>query len=159
MASRGTKRGTGKPSTAELWECPQCGAKLVSKNLSHACGAYSVDAFLEGKTDVARDLFARFVALIAKCGPHDVAPAKTRVAFMAKVRFASVNRVGDDYIDVHFVLPRVVDSPRLRRVEHLGKLHVHHLRLQRRRDLDRQLADWLRDAYTEYGQRGWLSRG
>ena len=138
------------------WTCPRCGAKVVARNLSHSCGAYSVGAFLRGKTDVGRDLFSRFVALIARCGRYEVAPAKTRVAFMASVRFASVNRVGRDAIDVHFVLPRIVDSPRFRRIDHLGALHVHHLRLRERREFDRELAGWLRESYREYGQRGWL---
>src|SRR5262252_10803678 len=103
----------------KLWECPRCGVKLVARNLSHACGDHSVEKFLEGKTVVGRDLFRRFLALIVRCGPYELAPAKTRVAFMASVRFASVNRIGRDSIDVHFVLPRIIESPRLRRVEHL----------------------------------------
>jgi hypothetical protein len=45
---------------------------------------------------------------------------------------------------------------RFRRVERLGKLTVHHLRLSRPADFDRQLERWLR-AYVEYGQRGWLA--
>jgi hypothetical protein len=142
--------------TAKLWECPRCGAKLIARNLSHACGTYSIEKFLEGKTDVGRDLFTQFVTLIERCGPYKPAPAKTRVAFMAAVRFASVNRVGSDSIDVHFVLPRPIESPRFRRVEHLGKLHVHHVRLHDQQDFDRELADWLCQSYREYGQRGWL---
>lgn len=157
MADSRGKRPTRKSGTATLWECPHCGAKLISKNLSHSCGAFSVEKFLQGKTDIGRDLFGRFAAMIARCGPYEVAPAKTRVAFMGKVRFASVNRVGHDYIDVHFVLPRPIDSPRLRRLEHLGKLYVHHLRLREGREFDRELSDWLRLSYLEYGQRGWLT--
>ncbi len=144
--------------TSRLWQCPRCGAKLISKNLSHACGAYSREKFLEGKTAVGRELFERFEALIAKCGAYSLAPARTRVAFMAEVRFASVNRVGSDCIDVHFVLAESLDSPRFRRVEHLGKLHVHHLRLRGAREFDRQLAGWLRRSYREYGLRGWLAK-
>ena len=128
----------------------------MSRNLSHACGDFSVEQFLAGATERGRDLFARFVALVAKCGPYDVAPAKTRVAFLARVRFASVNRVGKDSIDVHFVLPRALRSARFRRVEKLGKLHVHHLRLACREDFDAELQAWLRDAYVEYGERTWL---
>src|SRR5689334_14085378 len=149
------KRPPG-PAAADLWRCPRCGARLVARGMSHACGAYSVDAFLEGKSETARHLFDGFVGLIATCGPYDVAPAKTRVAFMAAVRFASVNRAGRDSIDVHFVLPRRIDSPRLRRVEHLGKLHVHHVRLEGPEDFNHELAGWLRQSYWEYGQRGWL---
>ena len=147
-----------RSSGVRLWECPRCGAKLITRNLSHACGDHSVEKFLDGKTDTSRDLFARFRALIAQCGPYEVAPAKTRVAFMAAVRFASVNRIGPDSIDVHFVLPRIIESPRLRKVEHLGKLHVHHVRLRDPRDFNRELAGWLCQSYREYGQRGWLTK-
>jgi Domain of unknown function (DUF5655) len=157
MVDKGSNRRARGARTTKLWECPRCGAKLIARNLSHACGPYSIEKFLEGRTDIGRDLFRRFVALIERCGPYEVAPAKTRVAFMAAVRFASVNRVGQDFIDVHFVLPRAIDSQRFRKVEHLGKLHVHHLRLHDRRDCDRELARWLEQSYREYGQRGWLS--
>jgi len=130
----------------------------MARNLSHACGAYSIEKFLEAKTGIGRDLFARFLALIARCGPYEAAPAKTRIAFMASVRFASVNHVGRDFLDVHFVLPRTIASPRLRRVERFGKLYVHHLRLRDRADFDSELAEWLCQSYTEYGQRGWLTK-
>jgi|SRR5262245_20126760 len=153
-----TRRNQQRSGSVRLWQCSRCGAKLIARNLSHACGAYSVEKFLESKTETGRDLFERFLRLIARCGPYEVAPAKTRVAFMASVRFASVNRVGRDCIDVHFVLPRTIESPRFSRVEHLGKLHVHHLRLRDQRDFNRELADWLCQSYAEYGQRGWLMK-
>jgi hypothetical protein len=157
MVHKSRNRQAQDTRTTTPWECPRCGAKLVARSLSHACGPYSIEKFLEGKSEIGRDLFRRFVTLIEKCGPYDVAPAKTRVAFMAAVRFASVNRVGNNFIDVHFVLPRAIDGRRFRRVEHLGKLHVHHLRLRERLDCDRELARWLRQSYREYGQRGWLT--
>jgi hypothetical protein len=135
--------------------CPRCGVQLVARNLSHSCGDYSIDKFLRGKTAAERALFERFVALIPR--PYSVAPAKTRVAFCAQVRFASVNRVGSGTIDIHFVLPRVIEDPRVRRIDHLGKLHVHHVRLARAEDCDAQLAGWLRAAYDEYGERAWLT--
>jgi hypothetical protein len=67
----------------------------VARNLSHACGDYSVARFLASKSDYGRDLFKRFVTLVGHCGAYQIAPAKTRVAFMVTVRSASVNRVGE----------------------------------------------------------------
>ncbi len=142
----------------ELWTCPKCGAKLVVRNGVHACGDHSVERFLSGASERGKELFDRFVAVVAACGPYVVAPAKTRVAFQALVRFASVNRVGRDSLDVHFVLPRTVASPRIRRVDHLGDLHVHHVQLVDDADFDDQLQGWIRAAYMEYGQRTWLAR-
>jgi len=147
-----------KDVSPPLFECPRCGAKLVSRNLSHSCGDFSVERFLAGKGRRARELYRRFAALIDECGPHQLAPAKTRVAFMAQVRFASVNHVSDDRIDVHFVLPRALRSPRLRKVERVGNVYVHHLRLTKAADFDAELRGWLRRAYVDYGQRKWLRR-
>ena len=141
QSSDGSRSGQ---RSGRLWRCPACGVRLVSRNLSHACGKFSIDTFLAGASDHGRALFDRFVALIGACGPYEVAAAKTRVAFVAQVRFASVNRVGKESIDVHFVLARALASPRFRRVERLGKLCVHHLRLARIEDLDDELAGWLR---------------
>lgn len=152
MASTGQHRR----SAGARWECPQCGARLVSRNLAHSCGDYSIEKFLAGKSKIGCTLFKRFVALVGKCRPFDIAPAKARVALLSKVRFASVNRVNRDSIDVHFVLPRAVRSGRFRRVEPLGKLHVHHLRFASACDFDNELADWLLASYVDYGERAWL---
>ena len=40
------------------------------------CGDYSVEGFLEGKGNRARELFDGFEQLIAACGPYEVAPLR-----------------------------------------------------------------------------------
>jgi len=138
-----------------MWRCPKCRVKGVAKNFSHACGDFSVKKFLEGKSATGEKLFRAFERAIAECGPYEVAPAKTRVAFLSQVRFASVNGVRDGALDVHLVLPRRLESARFRRVEKVGPLYVHHLRVTR---VDNQLKSWLRAAYREYGEREWLQK-
>jgi hypothetical protein len=116
MPGKCVSRKGPRTTTATFWSCPRCGAKLLTRNLSHACGDYSIEKFLAATTDAGRDS-----------------------------------------IDVHFVLPRIIVSPRFRKVEQLGKLYVHHLRLGDPRDFNRELAGWLRQSYREYGQRAWLT--
>lgn len=135
-------------------KCPTCGVRLLHKGLSHACGPHTVAAFLAGRTPRGRALFRRFDALVRRLRGVSRAPAKTRVAYVADVRFASVNAVRGDAIDVHLVLPRRLASPRFRRVEAIGKLFVHHLRLTADADFDAELAGWVRGAHREYGCRG-----
>ena len=103
-----------------LWTCPNCGRKFVSRNLWHACGPYTVETFLAGKGTRARILFDRFEELISKCGPYEVAPAKTRVAFMARVRFAGVSRVSDRPLTIAFARPTPRKSRRLLKVEEIA---------------------------------------
>ncbi|HEY8431561.1 MAG TPA: DUF5655 domain-containing protein [Sandaracinaceae bacterium] len=137
----------GAPKTP-LWSCPECGAKLASRNLAHSCGDWSVERFLEGKSEAARALFARFEELVARCGPYERAPAKTRVAFMARIRFAAVNGVGERGLRAHVCLPRRIDSPRFSRVEPIGKVFVHHFRVARPEELDDEVLRWLRESYA-----------
>jgi hypothetical protein len=136
----------------ELWTCPKCGRRFVSRNIWHACGDYSVERFLEGKGLRARELFDRFEALVAACGPYEVAPAKTRVAFMGRVRFASVTTVSDRGMTIAFGLPRALSDPRIRKVERIGPTwYVHTMRVTSPGELDHEILEWLRESYHQMG--------
>ena len=40
---------------APLWTCPKCGARLITRNLSHSCGTFSLDAlFAKSPPEVMR---------------------------------------------------------------------------------------------------------
>lgn len=135
-----------------LWTCPKCGRKFVTRNMWHACGPYTVETFLAGKGDQARTLFHRFVELIERCGPYEVAPAKTRVAFMARVRFAGVSRVSDRGMTIGFALPKPIQSPRLSKVEQIAPgWHGHWMRIKDPDELDEEVLAWLRESYRMMG--------
>jgi hypothetical protein len=131
-----------------LWTCPKCGAKLVTPNMWHACGAYTVEKFLEGKSPKAREMFQRFADLIGKCGPVTTAPAKTRVAFMVRVRFAGVSNVSDRGITIAFALRRPLKNPRIFKVvKYNPRWYGHYVRIKSLDELDDELATWLCEAY------------
>lgn len=118
----------------------------------HACGDHTVEKFLDGKGERARELFDRFESLIAACGPYEVAPAKTRIAFMGRVRFASVNSAGDRGMNIHFGLPRRLRSRRIRKIEEpVRGWYVHHVRVTSVDELDDLLLRWLRESYHQMG--------
>ncbi len=70
-----------------MWTCPKCKHKFFNKNQSHSCGNYSVDDFLEGRSDMAVDLFHHFLSEYRKMGKFDLHPVKTRVALLTQMRF------------------------------------------------------------------------
>jgi predicted DNA-binding protein (MmcQ/YjbR family) len=136
----------------ELWTCPRCGRRFVSRNIWHACGDYSVEGFLEGKGSRARQLFDRFEELIAACGPYEVAPAKTRVAFMGRVRFAGVQSVSDRGMTIAFALTSPLRHPRIRKVERIVPgWYGHWMRVTSPEELDDQVLGWLRESYHQMG--------
>ena len=141
-----------------LWTCPKCGAQLVGRNMWHACGPYTVETFLAGKGPRARALFEAFVRLLERCGPVIPAPAKTRVAFMVRVRFAGVSALSERGMTVAFALRRRLDPrqhPRVRKVETYNpRWHGHFIRIADVSELDDELLAWLKEAYAVGEQRG-----
>jgi hypothetical protein len=114
----------------------------------HACGAYSVDKFLEGRGNRARELFEGFEKLLRKCGPVTVAPAKTRIAFMVRVRFAGVSRVSDEGMTIGFALRRPLEHARIFKiVKYNPRWYGHYVRLKSIEELDDELLGWLCEAY------------
>jgi hypothetical protein len=100
----------------------------------------------------ARRLYAGFERLIARCGPYHVAPAKTRIAFLARVRFAGITALSESGMTCAFAMPRPIASPRFQRVDEVAPgWWVHRLRITDPVQLDRQLQGWLRRSYRLMG--------
>jgi hypothetical protein len=107
-----------------------------------------VSAFLDGKGPRARELFDSFVRLVGTIGPFDFAPAKTRVGFMVRVRFAGIQRLSDRGMTAGFWLKRRIESPRFTKVEHLGRDDwIYTFRVTSPDELDDEVLGWMREAY------------
>ena len=145
-----------QPSTKQniscnhMWICPNCRHKFFNKNQSHSCGNYTIDDFLDGKSDKAVGLFEFFLSEYRKIGAFELHPVKTRVALLTKMRFCSINRIGADYIDVHFVLTEEHNDRSLfRRIDNLGdRFFIHHLRIRRKSDIDSEVRKYMMLAYA-----------
>jgi len=100
----------------------------------------------------ARAMYRRLERLIAACGPYHVAPAKTRIAFLGRVRFAGLSAVSERGVTVTFALPRPLRSARFARVfEVVPGWWAHQLRVTEVAQLDGQLGRWLRRSYALMG--------
>ncbi|MEZ5176256.1 MAG: DUF5655 domain-containing protein [Acidimicrobiia bacterium] len=116
--------------------------------MAHACGDYSVEGFLTGKSPKARALWDSLVELVGTCGDFEFAPAKTRVAFMVRVRFMAVTSVSDRGLTFHLWLRRPVDSPRFFRIDHPSpKAFIHWARVTSPDQLDAELREWVCASY------------
>lgn len=116
--------------------------------MSHSCGRYSVDRFLDGKSSTSIKLFHKFSELVRQCGPVKLAPAKTRIGFQVRMIFAAVNKLDQTGMQAHVVLTRKLRNPRFKRVETMSpKFYVHHFKVESMSDFDDELAGWLCEAY------------
>jgi hypothetical protein len=78
--------------TSPLWICPKCGARLVTRNLWHSCGRFTLDAlFAKAEPDVVA-LARKYIDMLQALGDVQVIPQKTRLVCVASVRFAGLFR-------------------------------------------------------------------
>lgn len=135
-----------------LWTCPECGAKLVTKNLWHSCGEATLEDWKARMGPLARELYDRFEQMIAACGEYHVAPAKTRIAFLGRVRFASITSLSEKGMSFGFALPHPLSSPRFAKVEEVVPgWWAHRLRVTDPGELDEELQAWLRESHRLMG--------
>ncbi len=140
--------------TSDLWSCPRCGKRFVTRNMAHSCGAHTVEAFMEGKGPLAWIYWEKVNEMVGRCGPYTVVANKTRLEFMVRVRFAGVDAVSERGLSLSFWLKRRIESPRFRKVEHFGARDwVYHLRLTGIDELDAEVQDWLCQSYEVGCQR------
>jgi hypothetical protein len=137
-----------------MWTCPKCGVQLLTKNLWHSCGQATVEDWKKRMGPHARELFDAFEAMIARCGDYSIGPAKTRVAFLAKVRFAGIASLSEKGMTCTFSLPHPLRSKRFARVwEVTPGWWLHRMRITSVDQLDDEMQEWLRESYRLMGMR------
>ena len=132
----------------ELWTCPECGHRFVTKNMWHSCSNYPLAYHFEGRLPQVRLTFDRFLEVVENCGPVEVIPQKTRIAIQAKVRFAGCI-VRKRWLLANLWLTRRVRHPKLQRVEEFGpRSYGHQFRLDSPDDIDGALAEFVQESYA-----------
>lgn len=132
-----------------MWVCFKCQQKFYNKNQAHSCGSYTVAEFLSGKSQTAIELFDWFLAVYREVGKFELHPVKTRVALLTKMRFCSINKVGKDFIDVHFVLTEPhYDSSCFHRIDNLAnRFFIHHFKMYKMEDITSEVKGFMQLAY------------
>jgi hypothetical protein len=130
-----------------LWRCPVCGERFVTRNLWHSCGRFSLKSLFARSEPHVFELFNSFAQLVKRCGPVRIIPQKTRVAFQVRMRFVACYP-RKSYLICTLVLPRLLESPRITKIQRFSPNCVlHFLPLRSQGELDRQLQTWLHESY------------
>jgi hypothetical protein len=149
-----------RPAPKADWQCPRCGAWFVNRNQWHSCAEASIEDWLAPLGPRGRALYATFEAAVSRCGEFRVAPAKSRIAFMGRVRFAGIKKLTDSGMTCSFSLPHALESPRFRSVREVAPgWFVHELSVAEPSELDGEFEAWLGESYRLMGMRGRLRRG
>jgi Domain of unknown function (DUF5655) len=134
-----------------LWVCPSCGARLVTPNLWHSCGEFSLDALLAGSEPQVQAAAHAYVELLTTLGDVQVIPQRSRLVCVARVRFAGLYPRKRSFLAA-FALRRWLDSDRIVKRESYGSRWLgHFVRLGSAEEVDDELRAWLKEAYDTVG--------
>lgn len=123
----------------------------------HSCSSYPLAYHFEGADPSVRLIYDRFLAVIESVGPIEVIPQKTRIAFLAQVRFAACV-VRKRWRLANLWLTRRINHPKLQRVEKFGSgSYGHQFRLNAPEDIDAGLVTLIEESY-DVGLRKHLKR-
>ncbi|MGH7483673.1 MAG: DUF5655 domain-containing protein [Longimicrobiales bacterium] len=129
--------------------CPRCERRFQTPNHPHACGPWTVEAYLSGRSSHEVLLFHAFQRQVERCGFVLVVPGKKRVSFQARQIFATIDALNSKALSAHVLLARRVENRRFERIERGGpRQYLHHFKIRSLSELDREVMDWLEEAYA-----------
>lgn len=132
-----------------MWTCPKCRQKFVNKNHPHSCNEKTVADFLAGKSASTIALFHFFLDEYLKMGQFILHPAKSRIAFAAKIRFGYIHRLGKDFLDVVLTFNQPYqDNLCFYRIGEVpgGKYYQHYLRIFKPEDINEEVRKYMKMA-------------
>jgi hypothetical protein len=152
VSGRGQTDETWAPEgLPPVWICPQCGARLVVRNLWHSCGLFTLEALFSKSQPAALELAEEYVAMLHSLGDVQVIPQKTRVVCVARVRFAGLYPRRDGFL-ASFALRRWLSTPRIVKTADYGPgWRSHFVSVRSEGDLDHELRSWLHEAHDTVG--------
>lgn len=101
---------------SDLWTCPECGERFTGKNMWHSCGKFSLDVLFAPCKPNVRESYEALERMALEVAPFHIIPQKSRVVFQLRMRCVGATPM-KSYLRAHFVLPRLVQSPRIQAIQ------------------------------------------
>ena len=134
-----------------LWLCPKCGARLITRNLWHSCGRFSLEGLFPRSAPAILAAARKYVTLLESLGDVQVLPQKTRLVAVARVRFAGLYPRKNDFLAA-FSLHRWLTSRRIvKTIDYGPRWRSHYVRIASTADLDDELRAWLQESHDVVG--------
>jgi hypothetical protein len=124
---------------------------LISKNLWHSCGHFTIEDLFAGARPGVVELARKYVSLLQSLGDVQVIPQKTRLVCVARVRFAGLYPLKTGF-RAAFALRRWLRHPRIVKTASYGPhWRGHFVDIRSEDDLDSELRAWLQESHDTVG--------
>ena len=109
---------------------------------------WTIERHLDGKPAEIAELYRRFIALVAECGPFTYRVSKTAITLKGSRRGFAGAKPAERWLDGYLDLQRELRDPRIRYASpYTKRLFVNQFRITSPEQLDRDFAGWVREAY------------
>src|SRR5579863_3906863 len=109
-------------------------------------GYTELDHF-KGKDKIVAAIYARLIDELRKFGPLKIEPKKTSIHLGNRFGFAGVY-TRKNYINLEVHLNRKLSEKRIAKVDRASPNRFHHtIKLESVRNIDKELLNWLKEAY------------
>ena len=138
----------GPGAVKDRWRCPECGREFRQRTREHSCDVMTLSHHLDRASPEVREAYRALIDLLKPFGPFNIVPVKTMIVLSVARTFGGIV-VRKRSLDLGFFLERRLDHPRVRKIERLSpRKFAHHVRAGSPRDVDSEIAEWLREAYA-----------
>jgi hypothetical protein len=140
----------------ELWTCPKCGHKFVTKNIWHSCGNHDFDHHFKGKEPLVYEIFLKYRAMVESLGQVACYSQKTRIVFQDRMRFGGC-QTRKNYLQCALLLTKEYpDNDKIIKIEKFGnKSYGHYFKIEQLSDLDSDFMKLIEEAY-QVGQQKYI---
>lgn len=117
---------------------------------THATPAAAIDEVYSGAKAELRPIHDKLMAVIAEFGPLEIAPKKGYLSLRRKKQFAMIGPTTTTRVDVGLNMNGVRATARLVAMP-AGGMCQYQVKVMQVKEVDKQLADWLKLAYDSAG--------
>lgn len=145
----GTKPAPSKktPTVPGEERCYHCQARL-EPGTPHRCSEVTEEELTRHLTEELSDAWERLRATAAALGEQRIYASHNSIMFARKTCYAFV-RPKKKSLELVFFLPRVIESPHIRRIQAVSKTkYAHTVQLVHRDQVETPLTDWLAEAFA-----------
>jgi len=131
------------------WICPNCGRNFARKNQSHSCELFSIkEHHLKKATPLTIQLYNKFVSIFQDFDPILIEPLKNIIAIKKNSQFLTI-QIQKMALKIIFRSHSLFSSPRLILLPIQEKLNYYRFKIQKMDEIDKELTDWMHQAYME----------
>ncbi|MCF8368492.1 MAG: DUF5655 domain-containing protein [Bacteroidales bacterium] len=134
-----------------MWTCPDCKRTFKNTNQSHSCLITDITSHFINKNQEVTQTFEKLVQEISHLKKVKINSLKNAILFTAKTHFLAI-KPKTEFLDIEFVLPEKLEGFPIHKTVQASKYRwAHFVRLGSPEEVDKQLLDWIKQAYDVSG--------